>query len=767
MCDRLYMEYISEEKLKTVSKSIWSFLLAGMLLLVGFAVAGEHFYSSLADMAGNSVQVTQENAETVFSDPSQYSSITLTDDIDMSGITLEGKPNSSSNFTGVLEGNGFSISNLSFEGVDGSNNFGLIPAANGATIQNLRISGSVSFNFSQTDNSIVNVGLLVGRARGTTISNCEIDVDGVQLDFAYNSANVGLLAGNVEGCQFYNIVTKSDLTLSLSTDTQYNVGSLVGAFSSSEIRRVLFFGEITINSSASEQSFDSVFVGGLLGFAQGDSQIRDNGVSATLTSEFATRGGLVGQISSNSSVATNNLNYCYWVDASLSAVGSNGEQYLQTQTLTSTLGLSYSFLSNKKNFDPTSAGFDFDLVFGTANTEIVLQRFQKFTFSFDEALNDYIERAVFVVGAEEEQGPLTDIAYDTPVGIRLYLNSQLGSGVSVENLVDFLDLRKITVNNVVVDLDNYQISSDSLNNCFDISFAANGLSTGSYHFGISAESYQCEFVAARDGDILPGGVTFSGFNPVESSPQSLTVESKTSSIMAVASGYYTFDHWNLYYRDQNGQWKTEPEANWENSDFGVNSTLASLPISFGIKPFDQDFKLEAVFSSENGVSVDFANFDDERIASVYVQGNLYSSQPITILRTLTNASLVITMQEGYEFDSQAFVSSLRTLYNQNVSVDEIVSHSQNTQGQNVYNLTIDIARICENGASESINFSLPTIVQDDGSGDGLLWLWITLPCVLVVAGVATFLIIYLRKRNQARSNVKKREKEINYKDFYM
>ena len=761
------MEYISEEKLKTVSKSIWSFLLAGMLLLVGFAVAGEHFYSSLADMAGNSVQVNQANAETVFSDPSQYSSITLTDDIDMSGITLEGKPNSSGNFTGVLDGNGFSISNLSFEGVDGSNNFGLIPAANGATIQNLRISGSVSFNFSQTDNSIVNVGLLLGRARGTTISNCEIDVDGVQLDFAYNSANVGLLAGNVEGCQFYNIVTKSDLTLSLSTDTQYNVGGLVGAFSSSEIRRVLFFGEITINSSASEQSFDSVFVGGLLGFAQGDSQIRDNGVSATLTSEFATRGGLVGQISSNSSVATNNLNYCYWVDASLSAVGSNGEQYLQTQTLTSTLGLSYSFLSNKKNFDPTSAGFDFDLVFGTANTEIVLQRFQKFTFSFDEALNDYIERAVFVVGAEEEQGPLTDIAYDTPVGIRLYLNSQLGSGVSVENLVDFLDLRKITVNNVEVDLDNYQISSDSLNNCFDISFAANGLSTGSYHFGISAESYQCEFVAARDGDILPGGVTFSGFNPVESSPQSLTVESKTFSIMAVASGYYTFDHWNLYYRDQNGQWKTEPEANWENSDFGVNSTLARLPIRFGVAPFDQVFRLEAVFSSENGVSVDFANFDDERIASVYVQGNLYSSQPITILRTLTNASMVITMQEGYEFDSQAFVSSLRTLYNQNVSVDEIVSHSQNTQGQNVYNLTIDIARICENGASESINFSLPTIVQDDGSGDGLLWLWITLPCVLVVAGVATFLIIYLRKRNQARSNVKKREKEINYKDFYM
>lgn len=760
------MEYISEEKLKTVSKSIWSFLLAGLLLLVGFAVAGEHFYSSLADTAGNSVsvQVNQANAETVFSDPSQYSSITLTDDIDMSEITLEGKPNSSSNFTGVLEGNGFSISNLSFEGVDGSNNFGLIPAANGATIQNLRISGSVSFNFSQTDNSIVNVGLLVGRARGTTISNCEIDVDGVQLDFSYNSANVGLLAGNVESCQFYDIVTKSDLTLSLSTDTQYNVGGLVGAFSSSEIRRVLFFGEITINSSASEQSFDSVFAGGLLGFAQGDSQIRDNGVSATLTSEFATRGGLVGQISSNSSVATNNLNYCYWVDASLSAVGSNGEQYLQTQTLTSTLGLSYSFLSNKENFDPTSAGFDFDLVFGTANTEIVLQRFQKFTFSFDEALNDYIEKLVFVVDGEEKE-ELTSVAYGKEIKIKLEITKLLDNGYSVENLVEYLEVQRILVSNSPVDIHGYNITSNAGENAFEIVFTANGTTAGSYSFEIFAESYKCEFVAAKDGQVLPGGVTFSGFDPVESRPQSFTVESEKITIMAVASGYYTFDHWNLYYFDENETWVEQ--SGWENEDLGVVSTLARLPIRFGVAPFDQVFRLEAVFSSENGVSVDFANFDDERIASVYIQGNLYSSQPITILRTLTNASMVITMQEGYEFDSQAFVSSLRTLYNQNVSVDEVVSHSQNTQGQNVYNLTIDIARICENGASESINFSLPTIVQDDGSGDGLLWLWITLPCVLVVAGVATFLIIYLRKRNQARSNVKKREKEINYKDFYM
>lgn len=754
--------------MKKVSNSIWSFvLIATLVFLAGFVMmTGQFFYSSLADERGDSVQVNQSNAEEVFSDPSRYSSITLTSDVDMNGIILEGKSNSSGAFTGVLDGNGFSISNLSFGNAEGANNFALIPFAQNATIQNLKISGSASFSFSQTEYNVVNVGLLVGRASGTTISNCEIAVDGVQLDFSNNSANVGLIAGNVENCQIYDIVVKSDLAIVLTSDAQYNIGGLVGAFSSSSIRRSLFFGAITISSQ--NQSFDSIFAGGLMGFAQGtNSQIRDNGVSATLTSEFATRGGLIGQVSSNSSVMLSNLNYCYWVDASLPAVGSNGEQYSQTQTLTTISGLSYSFLSNKNNFDPSSAGFDFDLVFGVANTEIVLQRFQTFTFSFDEALDDYIDRAVFIVDEQEQQGPLTNISYNTQIAIKLYLNSQLNSGYSVANLVEFLNLRQIFINNVGADLSAYQISSDSLENSFIISFDANGLTTGSYSFEIFAKGYQCEFVAARDGEILPGGVTFSGVDPVESRTQALSVESAQMSISAVASGYYTFDHWNLYYLDENGAWNQQAETDWANNDFGVIPSLARLPIIFGVAPFDQAFKLEAVFSSENGINIDFVNLNSDHISSIYVQGILYNNQPVTILRTLTNASITITMEQGYEFDSQAFVSSLRTLYNQNVSAEDVVTYSKNTEGQNVYNLSINVARICENGANEFINFSLPTIAEDDGSGGGLLWLWITLPCVLIVTAAVVILIIYLRKRNQARNNVKKKEKEINYKDFYM
>ena len=758
------MEYISEEKLKTVSKSIWSFLLAGMLLLVGFAVAGEHFYSSLADKAGNSVLVTQENAKTVFSDPSQYSSITLTDDIDMSGITLEGKPNSSSNFTGVLEGNGFSISNLSFEGVDGSNNVGLIPAANGATIQNLRISGSVSFNFSQTDNSIVNVGLLVGKAFDTTISNCEIAVDNIAFDFSKSSANVGLIAGSADLCQISDVVVKGGLDVKVDQGNTFNIGGLVGAFSSSSISRSIFFGPIS--TSKEQDSSQEVFVGGLLGFAQGDSKIKDNGSSATLTSTFAVQGGLIGQVSSNSAVASYNLNYCYWTGADLPAVGSNGQQYGKTDTLTSISGLSHSFLLDSQNFDPSSTGFDFDLVFGVADTEIVLQRFQTFSFSFNDTLNDYIEKPVFVVEGEEKE-ELTSVAYGKKIKIKLEITKLLDNGYSVENLVEYLEVQRILVSNSSVDIHGYNITSNAGENAFEIDFAANGTTAGSYSFEIFAKSYQCEFVAAKDGQVLPGGVTFSGIDPVESRSQSLTVESAKTTIMAVASGYYTFDHWNLYYRDQNGQWKTEPEANWENSDFGVNSTLASLPISFGIKPFDQAFKLEAVFSSENGIAIDFVNFNSDHIALVKVQGNTYNNQPVIILRTLTNAIIEVVMNEGYEFDSHAFARSLQAMYNQAVAVEEVVTQSQNSDGQNVYTLKVDVAKICENGDEGFINFSLPSKVADNGSGNNLLWLWITLPCVIVAAGVAVFLIVYFKKRSQARANVKKKEKEISYKDFYM
>ena len=509
-----------------------------------------------------------------------------------------------------------------------------------------------------------------------------------------------------------------------------------------------------------------MFVGGLLGFAQGDSKIKDNGSSATLTSTFAVQGGLIGQVSSNSAVASYNLNYCYWTGADLPAVGSNGQQYGKTDTLTSISGLSHSFLLDSQNFDPSSTGFDFDLVFGVADTEIVLQRFQTFSFSFNDTLNDYIEKPVFVVDGEEKE-ELTSVAYGKKIKIKLEITKLLDNGYSVENLVEYLEVQRILVSNSSVDIHGYNIISNAGENAFEIDFAANGTTAGSYSFEIFAKSYQCEFVAAKDGQVLPGGVTFSGIDPVESRSQSLTVESAKTTIMAVASGYYTFDHWNLYYRDQNGQWKTEPEANWENSDFGVNSTLASLPISFGIKPFDQAFKLEAVFSSENGIAIDFVNFNSDHIALVKVQGNTYNNQPVIILRTLTNAIIEVVMNEGYEFDSHAFARSLQTMYNQAVAVEEVVTQPQNSDGQNVYTLKVDVAKICENSDEGFINFSLPSKVADNGSGNNLLWLWITLPCVIVAAGVAVFLIVYFKKRGQARANVKKKEKEISYKDFYM
>ena len=648
--------------------------------------------------------------------------------------------------------------------MDGSNNVGLIPAANGATIQNLRISGSVSFNFSQTDNSIVNVGLLVGKAFDTTISNCEIAVDNITLDFLKSSANVGLIAGSADLCQISDVVVKGGLDVKVDQGNTFNIGGLVGAFSSSSISRSIFFG--SISTSKEQDSSQEVFVGGLLGFAQGDSKIKDNGSSATLTSTFAVQGGLIGQVSSNSAVASYNLNYCYWTGADLPAVGSNGQQYGKTDTLTSISGLSHSFLLDSQNFDPSSTGFDFDLVFGVADTEIVLQRFQTFSFSFNDTLNDYIEKPVFVVDGEEKE-ELTSVAYGKKIKIKLEITKLLDNGYSVENLVEYLEVQRILVSNSSVDIHGYNITSNAGENAFEIDFAANGTTAGSYSFEIFAKSYQCEFVAAKDGQVLPGGVTFSGIDPVESRSQSLTVESAKTTIMAVASGYYTFDHWNLYYRDQNGQWKTEPEANWENSDFGVNSTLASLPISFGIKPFDQAFKLEAVFSSENGIAIDFVNFNSDHIALVKVQGNTYNNQPVIILRTLTNAIIEVVMNEGYEFDSHAFARSLQTMYNQAVAVEEVVTQSQNSDGQNVYTLKVDVAKICENGDEGFINFSLPSKVADNGSGNNLLWLWITLPCVIVAAGVAVFLIVYFKKRGQARANVKKKEKEISYKDFYM
>ena len=749
----------------------FSIILVFSLLMFALSNLGLSFVEASAETnSQSSVIVYQNNASQVFSAPWNYSSITLGADIDMTSLTLMAVDSSVAQaFSGTFDGNGFSISNITFSNINTFDNsstgsiMGLIPFAKSATIKNVKITGYVNYSLSDKNYSELNMGILVGKGIDVNISNCEINIKDEninQIEIYNSSANFGCIAGKLESSQIYDVVITSPIKVFIHNNLQYNIGAVVGATTSSSIQRVLFYGDINLEG---EGSFDNAYVGGLVGFAQGECNIKDNCVSSITNSTVFTKGALIGAVSANNALPAYYVNYCYWTDSSLNVVGENGDRFNITETLKPVSAISYSFLNNSSNFNPVETGLDFKKTFGIENGQIVLQKFQKFYFSCDKNLDNIVESVNFSNG--ETGTTISDIDYGEDITISIKLKSQNKSGIQISNVVKFYEISDIRVNGVSKNVSDYTISANESANSFTIKFDANGYTSGEYSFAFNPKPYRGEFTIQKDGDNIVGGVTFSKTNPVENILQSYTIQSVKTNISAIAQNYFVFDHWNLYYL-VDGQWQVQ--SSWNGSSSVVNSTIATLPINFGVAPFDQSFKLEAVFSDENGVAVNFVNLDKSQIDNITLQGISFEEKPITVLNTLTNASVIVTTNKGYQLDVDKFLSVLEELYQENVSKEEVLkSTTINEDGQTVYTLSVNINKINENSTG-NINISIPTKIADSDDSQNLLWLWITLPCVIVVLAVSITLIIYFKKRNQAKNNVKKKEKvkEINYKDFY-
>lgn len=771
-------------------------------LCVGGLVFGSLSFKEVGaqEEALQEVTVKESNAAEVFSAPWQYSSITLSDDLDFTelGITLNASTSSDNSqvFKGTLNGNGHTISNLSFSNENGGNNFGLIGIAQNATIQNLKITGWVSYNFSKDTSGVMFVGVLFGKADTVTISNCEIDVEGVEMEgevdqianassnsaIVYNlpstSANIGLIAGWLYSSSICDIVLRGKMSITLPANYQYNIGGAVGVLSSSVIERTLFFGDIAVQAVQGSE-IEQVAVGGLIGFAQGDaSLIKDNIASCKISSEISSSataiGAIIGHNSDNSPISTLALDYCYWSLSEdtppLNAVGVNGDAFISNFLRAEPeKSLSSSFISNKNNFNPIKAGFNFKTVFGTSNGNIVLQQFQTFSFSINSNLDPAISYASF--SSDSKETSISNVAYNSDLTINIVLNTQKKGGTTIANVVQFYNLTGISVSGISkISEGDYVVTANEATNSFTIAFKANGYTSGSYSFTFQAKSYQAEYGVARDGDTLPGGVTFSDKNPIESIIQSYTITSAQATISAVAQSYYTFSHWELYYQNENGDWNETPETTWQGASDIVSQSMQSLPINFGVAPFDREFKLIAVFSDENGIAIDFSNLNSDRVNSITVSGSLYQDKPITVSSTLTNLSVVVTMNEGYDLDREGIVAFVSSLYNESMLEEDVIKNTAvNADGLTTYTLSINVEKIYQNTQGQSIILSIPTIVEDGGDGNELLWLWITLPCVAVVLGVGIFLIIYFKRRGQAKANIQKHEKEkkTDYKDYYM
>ena len=178
----------------------------------------------------------------------------LTENIDLSNFTnWDSIGSSSDRFTAFLEGNGKTISNLTIDRVS-SSDVGLFSTMRDATISNLKLAEVEIIGNG-------NVGALVGRATGTTLSNIELIGDNLQsssdAEIKGNGASVGGLVGKFQS----GAITDSSSSLTVrggASDSALHTGGLVGLFQSGSIKNSNSSGSVSASNSAD-------IVGGLVG----------------------------------------------------------------------------------------------------------------------------------------------------------------------------------------------------------------------------------------------------------------------------------------------------------------------------------------------------------------------------------------------------------------------------------------------------------------------------------------------------------------------
>lgn len=221
----------------------------------------------------------------------------MTADVNLQGIVLTPVGNSTNKFTGVFDGNGQSISNLSIEcdGLGEAGLFGKIDDAN-ASVENLTL-----LNPNVDAHDTMAVGALVGFLNYGTVRNCGVRGGSVSGGGGGGDSAGGLVGGVWRG----RVLSSYSNTF---VNGYYNVGGLVGLLldSFSTLSDCYATGVVSGNK----------YVGGLIGFVSGSRVY--NCYAAALVDSNLLAGGFAGQSDGGSYYG------CFWdrdIDTEVNAVG--------------------------------------------------------------------------------------------------------------------------------------------------------------------------------------------------------------------------------------------------------------------------------------------------------------------------------------------------------------------------------------------------------------------------------------------------------------
>ena len=690
-------------------------------------------------------------------------------------------------YDGTFDGNGHTITNLSLTATaeEGTGYLALIPQAKDATIKNLKLAGTLTFDLDSINSTGGYVGGIVGYGENVTIQNCEVNLTSISDVSIDKNITFGVLAGRIDSNEIkYNVedcVAYYNSNVALNDSTSVAFGGLVGTLSQGAIVGSINNGNITYAVAEGLEAKDNIYqyFGGIVGSLLGtDAQVRNCLFGGALAYESKLSSLYAGAIigACPASFTSSNIRYDYYLqsDPIINPVGDGRIAVRSNFQKLSNANANYSsinqtVLQDSSLFDGSLKAWDFATIWDYKNSQVVLQRFEKFEFKISPEWEIALSTVKAIKSASLVGAPTDNkYAYGQPVQIQVKLKDECKGWF--ENLVVY----KNTETEVPV-------SAPEEDGVWTFTLTANASTAGTYSFSVSQKRYDCIITTE---DIEHGGVKLEGASAgVKELSLAFNYSNTTRTVVAQPKGVYVFDCWDVYFKDDEGNWNAEPESiDVLNSasitivyDKGKASSYSDGTLTLG-----EEFNLVARYISDPAV-VDFQA--DGNVTSITFNGEEYQTgTPINVSKTAKLIPLKITVKKGYQLDVSAFENEIIALsteeytesyqlpanFHNDIIVDE--------EGNSVYSFNIDVSSIKNYVENRSFTIKLVTTEAEGTNTSDLLWLWITLAVVGVFAIVGTIILIVLKKRKGGGRGMKsgkggkttqEKTKSASYKDYFI
>ncbi|MBE6772317.1 MAG: hypothetical protein E7547_09285 [Ruminococcaceae bacterium] len=171
-------------------------------------------------------------------------------------------------FTGVLDGNGYSVFNLTIKGeydADKTLYFALFTSAEDSKFSDLSIiNAQIDVTYTGTTVQTSRVGFIAGYGNCVTVENC-ITSGYIKVKGFFKNT-VGSFFGKVNSTTATNCVNYTDITVdNPAKPVEVSVGGIVGAATYSTISKCCNYGDITVNGTDYDASHRVVYAGGVVG----------------------------------------------------------------------------------------------------------------------------------------------------------------------------------------------------------------------------------------------------------------------------------------------------------------------------------------------------------------------------------------------------------------------------------------------------------------------------------------------------------------------